>query len=35
VEVQVDAPEVLTDIDTPLDYQKAVGLAKDRLKKDR
>ncbi len=35
VEVPVDAPEVLTDIDTPLDYQKAVGLAKDRLKKDR
>jgi len=35
MEVTVDAPEVLTDIDTPQDYQQAIGLNADRQKKDR
>jgi CTP:molybdopterin cytidylyltransferase MocA len=35
MEVTVNASEVLTDIDTPQDYQKAVDMAADRQKKDR
>jgi CTP:molybdopterin cytidylyltransferase MocA len=30
VEVHVDSVEVLTDIDTPQDYQNAIGKAKDQ-----
>jgi len=33
MEVTVNASEVLTDIDTPQDYQKAVDMAADRRKR--
>ena len=34
LEVNVDSPEILTDIDTPQDYQKALRQARNRRDKD-
>ena len=33
--VSLDSPEILADIDTPQDYQKAIGQAKNLPDKDR
>ncbi len=35
LEVHLDAPEILTDIDTPQDYQKAIGQTEHMQNKDR